>query len=93
MALVRLGPLSRSTRSTRCSNEDVRGSTRFRPRACTAAGRGAGRFRAGRRARDDADVQALLQNQRTLELMQTMAMTLAEMGRFEDAVRFAREKQ
>jgi len=36
-------------------------------------------------------MQALLQNQRTLELMQTMAMTLAEVGRFEDAVRWQRE--
>jgi tetratricopeptide (TPR) repeat protein len=36
-------------------------------------------------------VQGLLQNQRTLELMQTMAMTLAELGRFEDAVKWQRE--
>jgi tetratricopeptide (TPR) repeat protein len=36
-------------------------------------------------------VQALLQNQRTLELMQTMAMTLAELGRFEEAVRWQRD--
>jgi tetratricopeptide (TPR) repeat protein len=36
-------------------------------------------------------MQRLLQNQRTLELMQTMAMTLAEMGRFEEALRWQRE--
>jgi len=36
-------------------------------------------------------MQALLQNQRTLELMQTMAMTLAEVGRFEEAVRWQRD--
>jgi tetratricopeptide (TPR) repeat protein len=36
-------------------------------------------------------MQGLLQNQRTLELMQTMAMTLAELGRFEDAVKWQRE--
>jgi tetratricopeptide (TPR) repeat protein len=36
-------------------------------------------------------MQPLLQNQRTLELMQTMAMALAEVGRFEDAVRWQRE--
>jgi hypothetical protein len=36
-------------------------------------------------------MQALLLNQRTLELMQTMAMTMAETGRFEDAVRWQRD--
>jgi tetratricopeptide (TPR) repeat protein len=35
--------------------------------------------------------QALLQNQRTLELMQTMAMALAEAGRFEEAVQWQRQ--
>jgi tetratricopeptide (TPR) repeat protein len=36
-------------------------------------------------------MQALLQNQRTLEMMQTMAMTLAEVGRFEEAARWQRD--
>src|SRR6185295_8039932 len=36
-------------------------------------------------------MQALLQNQRTLELMQTMAMTLAELGRFDEAVRWQKD--
>jgi tetratricopeptide (TPR) repeat protein len=36
-------------------------------------------------------VEALLEHQRTLELMQTMAMALAEVGRFDDAVRWQQE--
>jgi tetratricopeptide (TPR) repeat protein len=36
-------------------------------------------------------MRGLLQNQRTPELMQTMAMTLAELGRFEEAVKWQRE--
>jgi tetratricopeptide (TPR) repeat protein len=36
-------------------------------------------------------MQGLLQNQRTPELMQTMAMTLAELGRFEEAAKWQRE--
>jgi len=47
------------------------------------------RVRDGRRALTIVD--ALLKNQRTLELAQTMAMALAEVGRFEDAVRWQRE--
>jgi tetratricopeptide (TPR) repeat protein len=35
--------------------------------------------------------QGLLQNQRTLELMQTMAMALAEVGRFEEAAQWQRD--
>jgi tetratricopeptide (TPR) repeat protein len=35
--------------------------------------------------------EMLLARQRTLELMQTMAMALAEVGRFDDAVRWQRE--
>jgi tetratricopeptide (TPR) repeat protein len=38
-----------------------------------------------------AIMQELLQNQRTLEMLQTMAMALAETGRFEEAVRWQRE--
>lgn len=38
-----------------------------------------------------AIMQGLLQNQRTLEMMQTMAMALAEVGRFEEAVRWQHE--
>ena len=38
-----------------------------------------------------AIAQELSQNQRTLELMQTMAMALAEAGRFEEAVQWQRE--
>ena len=47
------------------------------------------RVRDGQRAL--AIVGALLERQRTLELMQTMAMALAEVGRFEEAVRWQRE--
>ena len=45
--------------------------------------------RDGRRALTIVDT--LLKNQRTLELAQTRAMALAEVGRFEDAVRWQRE--
>jgi tetratricopeptide (TPR) repeat protein len=38
-----------------------------------------------------AITQGLLQNQRTLELMQTAAMALAEVGRFDEAIRWQRE--
>lgn len=47
------------------------------------------RVRDGRRAL--AIVQGLLKNQRTLELAQTMAMALAEVGRFDDAVQWQRD--
>jgi tetratricopeptide (TPR) repeat protein len=36
-------------------------------------------------------VEMLVKNQRTLELMQTMAMALAEVGRFDDAVAWQRQ--
>jgi hypothetical protein len=36
-------------------------------------------------------VEALMKKQRTLELMQTMAMALAEVGRFDDAVQWQRD--
>jgi tetratricopeptide (TPR) repeat protein len=42
-------------------------------------------------ARALAIMQGLLQNQRTLELMQTMAMALAEVGRFEEAAQWQQE--
>jgi tetratricopeptide (TPR) repeat protein len=42
-------------------------------------------------ARALAIVQGLLQNQQTLELMQTTAMALAEVGRFDEAIRWQRE--
>src|SRR5262249_2428190 len=42
-------------------------------------------------ARALAMMLELLENQRTLETMQTMAMTLAEVGRFEDAAQWQRE--
>jgi tetratricopeptide (TPR) repeat protein len=42
-------------------------------------------------ARSVTITQGLLRNQRTLELMQTMAMALAEAGRFEEAVQWQRE--
>jgi len=42
-------------------------------------------------ARALAITQALLQSQRTLELAQTMAMALAETGRFEEAARWQRD--
>jgi hypothetical protein len=44
------------------------------------------RIRDGRRAL--AIMETLLKSQRTLELMQTMAMALAEVGRFEEAVQW-----
>jgi tetratricopeptide (TPR) repeat protein len=42
-------------------------------------------------ARALAIAQGLLQNQRSLELMQTTAMALAEVGRFDEAIRWQRE--
>jgi len=47
------------------------------------------RVRDGRRAL--ALTETLLRTQRTLELMQTMAMALAEAGRFDEAVQWQRE--
>jgi tetratricopeptide (TPR) repeat protein len=47
------------------------------------------RVRDGRRAM--TLMQDLLKTQRTLELMQTMAMTLAELGQYEEAVNWQRE--
>ena len=47
------------------------------------------RVRDGRRAM--SLMQVLLKTQRTLELMQTMAMTLAELGQYEEAVNWQRE--
>jgi len=47
------------------------------------------RVRDGRRAM--LLMQDLLKTQRTLELMQTMAMTLAELGQYEEAVNWQRE--
>ena len=47
------------------------------------------RVRDGRRAM--TLMQTLLKTQRTIELAQTMAMTLAELGNYEDAARWQRD--
>jgi hypothetical protein len=47
------------------------------------------RVRDGRRAL--AIIETLLKSQRTLELMQTMAMALAEVGRFDEALQWQRD--
>jgi predicted Zn-dependent protease len=47
------------------------------------------RVRDGRRAL--AITSSLMKSQRTLELMRTMAMALAEVGRFDEAVQWQRE--
>jgi tetratricopeptide (TPR) repeat protein len=90
MALVRLGRFSEARdRLTDAMNTypDQPGFAHALARLLSAAPDA--RVRDGRRAL--TLMQDLLKTQRTLELMQTMAMTLAELGQYEEAVNWQRE--